>query len=157
MSNKKTTVEIKIGEATLSLTGHYTPRVPGAYYDGKGDPGDPPVPAEFEIEKYELSGISVSDTPYKGAVSISSPTDVGELISGLNDASVMGKSKAYRMGYRDALEKHNITDPDPINALRRIAGIPGLLEDLEGRGIDALRGEDYPEPDPEYDYLTDGD
>lgn len=38
------------GDFELNVSGLYSPGRPGSFYKRNGDPGDPPEPAEFEID-----------------------------------------------------------------------------------------------------------
>lgn len=51
MRPTKQTVEITLEELELSVVGYYTKSEPGTTHDLNGDPGDPPILANFEPEQ----------------------------------------------------------------------------------------------------------
>ena len=57
----KTTVivEIKL-QVEVEVSGKYHKQIPGTYYQRNGDPGTPPEPAQFEIDKVYWQGLDIT-------------------------------------------------------------------------------------------------
>jgi hypothetical protein len=47
-------------EIEVDVEGHFSPGKPGTFYRSNGDPGDPPEPTEFQIEKVIWQGVDIA-------------------------------------------------------------------------------------------------
>jgi hypothetical protein len=55
------TIDVTYHGMAMSVTGNYTKGQPGHWYARNGDPGDPPEPADFYIEKIMVGEQDITD------------------------------------------------------------------------------------------------
>lgn len=94
----KKSASIKVGNVKLTAEGEYYKGDPGVHTLRNGDPGYPPSPAEFEIEKIFI------DVP--GAT----PIEITDLLEKFNEIINGETKKAFRKGLEKGGMKLQPTD-----------------------------------------------